>query len=81
MHEIMISDEEVPYSTVCGEYYAINCMLPEVADLPTSDEHSGLTKEYSSEHSVIGLEATTALLEKHNLMPGDQHGEQQEFLR
>ncbi len=68
MHEIMVSEEESHHTVKCGNYYAIRPMLPELCD--NSDVERVLEKEFSSEDTVLSLEGTIELLEKHNLMPG-----------
>src|SRR5690606_28493913 len=46
LHEIMISDEEVPYVYPCGDYYAIRSMLPELNKTGINKE-TPLKKEFS----------------------------------
>ncbi len=62
-----------------GDYYAIQPMLPE---LVKSEEGSqALPKEYSSGDTILGIEDTRKLMEKHNLMIGQEIIEEGEFLR
>ena len=76
----MISDEEVPYIKERGKYYSISSMLPEVSGQSNINFDSPLTKEYSSEDSVIGLGKTIDLLTKYDLMPSHSQTNG-EFLR
>jgi UDP-glucose 4-epimerase len=61
IHEIMVSEEEAYRTESRGEYYVIRATLPEIAKRPTKTILDG---EYSSAHSVIGLEETKAILRK-----------------
>ena len=69
MHEIMVSEEECHHTVKRGNYYAIQSMLPELS--PEQSTEQVLTKEFSSEDSVISLEETHALLQEHNLLYGE----------
>lgn len=69
MHEIMISDEESHHTVRRGNYFAIRPMLPEL-QCESEDATAGLTKEFSSADTVMSLEETIALLEKHGLHIG-----------
>ncbi|MDX8409016.1 MAG: polysaccharide biosynthesis protein [Mariprofundales bacterium] len=68
MHEIMVSDEESHYSLRRGNYYAIRPMLPELEE--ATDLPRALQRAFSSADSVLSLEETVALLQRHHLMPG-----------
>ncbi len=71
MHEIMISDEESQHTVRRGDYFAIRSMLPELQDATESDAKEDtvlLTKEFSSADSVLSLEETQQLLERHGLL-------------
>jgi len=68
MHEIMISDEEALYARTAGDYYAISSMLPELHSFEGVEFPRALSREYSSENSVVGFQKTVDLLEKNNLM-------------
>ena len=70
MHEILVSDEEANHCIKRGDYYAILSMLPELSN-NKQKEPSALTKEYSSADSVLDLEGTIDLLQKHRLMVED----------
>jgi UDP-glucose 4-epimerase len=70
MHEIMVSEEEIHHCERRGEYLAIRPMLPELQDRKAS-EPNALTKEFSSEDTVVDLAGTVALLRKHRLMIDD----------
>jgi FlaA1/EpsC-like NDP-sugar epimerase len=67
MHEILVSEEEVPHCVERGEYYVIQSMLPE---LNPETAHDGLKTEYSSADRVLSAEATAALLRHHGLAAG-----------
>jgi UDP-glucose 4-epimerase len=69
MHEIMVSEEEIHHCVRRGDYLAIRPMLPELR--AGDDEPNALTKEFSSEDTVVSLKDTLALLEKHRLMIDD----------
>lgn len=66
VHEIMVSEEECRHCVKRGEYYAILPMLPELRAADVSDVC--LSKEFSSEDSVVSLQETGALLERHGLL-------------
>jgi UDP-glucose 4-epimerase len=69
IHEIMVSDEEAPRAVERGRWYALLPMLPEIYGERTG---SGcLTKEYSSNDTVMNLDETTAMLKKNRLMLED----------
>ena len=80
MHEIMVSEEEAHHCVARGDYYAILSMLPELSD-PQRSELNALSKEFSSEDTVLSLEQTIALLKDHNLMVTDVELEDTELLR
>lgn len=67
MHEIMISDEECPFTVRRGDYYAIRPMLPELTD--EDAVAPALQKEFSSDDRVMSLAETTALLSEYRLLP------------
>ncbi|MFQ5346023.1 MAG: polysaccharide biosynthesis protein, partial [Mariprofundus sp.] len=67
MHEIMVSEEECYHTVRRGNYYAIRPMLPELAQ---GDEPTALSKEFSSEDTVLDLDGTRELLRRNNLLPG-----------
>jgi len=70
MHEILISEEEIHHCTKRGDYYVIRPMLPE---LRTKGEKKPfvLTKEFSSEDSVMDYNQTHTLLKNHKLFIED----------
>lgn len=70
MHEIMVSEEERHHTVERGNYYAIASMLPELRH-DTKNVQPILTKEYSSEDTVVDLPGTFQLLEVHNLHIGN----------
>jgi UDP-glucose 4-epimerase len=69
IHEIMVSDEEAPRAVERDRWYALLPMLPEICGERTGN--ACLTKEYSSNDTVMNLEQTTALLKKNRLMCED----------
>ncbi len=69
MHEIMISEEEAKYAINRGRYYAIQPMLPELANLENGNKQV-LEKEFSSADKIMDAAQTKTLLEKHNLLIG-----------
>lgn len=68
IHEIMISDEEAPYAFESGDYFGIQSMLPELNHGNIDFAKSALKKEFSSSDTLLTLEGTMKLLNKHNLM-------------
>ena len=66
IHEIMVSEEECHRSSKRGDYYAILPMLPELRD--EGEPVEGLSREFSSEDSVVSLEDTVRLLDQHGLL-------------
>jgi len=71
MHEIMVSEEEAHHCVSRGSYYAIRPMLPEL-QRDAAPEPAALEREYSSADSVLSLEETRALLERHRLLPENE---------
>jgi UDP-glucose 4-epimerase len=81
MHEIMVSEEEANHCVKRGNYYAILPMLPELREGGVS-EPNALTKEFSSEDTVLDLAGTVDLLERHCLLGENvQLSENMELLR
>ncbi len=78
-HEIMISDEEAPYTEDRGRYYAVLPMIPEV--LGDRAPNAALTKEYSSADEVMDLASTRRLLEDRGLLVEQNDGLKGEMLR
>src|SRR3989339_126280 len=70
MHEIMVSEEEANHCVKRGNYYAILPMLPELRN-NGKEEPNALSKEFSSEGTVLDFEGTLELLNKHSLMVND----------
>lgn len=70
IHEILVSEEEANHCIKRGKYYAILSMLPELSN-NQKKEPNALTKEYSSGDSILDLEGTIELLQKHCLMLED----------
>lgn len=71
LHEIMISDEEAPYTEERGEYYAIRPMLPEL-NPEGANPKAPISKEFSSGDKILDLAGTKALLGKHKLLIEDR---------
>ncbi|MEX2553225.1 MAG: polysaccharide biosynthesis protein [Actinomycetota bacterium] len=69
MHEVLISEEEIRHVRRRGEFFAIVPMLPELS--PEKGSPGELAREYSSAHSVLGLEETAKLLTHHGMMVED----------
>jgi UDP-glucose 4-epimerase len=70
MDEIMVSDEESRRTISRGDYYAILPMLPELIQHEDQKVPPALKKEFSSGDTVLDLDGTGSLLDKHRLMPG-----------
>jgi UDP-glucose 4-epimerase len=58
----MVSEEEAYRTEEHGKFYVIRPMLPEVARREVTKP--ALRGAYSSEHSVVGLEETRAILRR-----------------
>jgi len=70
LHEIMVSEEEANHCIRRGDYYAIQPMLPELAQ-PHLNGAPALGQELSSADSVLDLDGTVELLRRNRLMPED----------
>jgi UDP-glucose 4-epimerase len=75
----MVSDEEANRTVERGKWYAILPMLPEVRG--DRNDAGCLTKEYSSNDTVLGLEGTRKLLQERQLMLEDVESFEKELLR
>jgi UDP-glucose 4-epimerase len=81
MHEIMVSEEEANHCVRRGNYYAILPMLPELREGGAS-EPNALTKEFSSEDTVLDFAGTVDLLGRNRLLGENvQLSEDMELLR
>ncbi|MCC7546814.1 MAG: polysaccharide biosynthesis protein [Burkholderiales bacterium] len=80
MHEIMVSEEEIHHCVRRGSYLAIRPMLPELRQ-GGSEEPNALSKEFSSEDTVLDPDGTAALLVRHRLMLDDVSSGGGELLR
>ena len=60
LHEILISEEEIPRACARGKYYGIQPMLPELRPQPIVD--GALQSEYSSADNVVSTERIRTLL-------------------
>jgi UDP-glucose 4-epimerase len=79
VHEILISDEESHRTVDRGKYYAIASILPEL--VKNKGERIALTKEYSSEDSVMDLPSVMKMLASQKLLIEDQQVGEGELLR
>lgn len=80
LHETLISEEEGFRAFARGDYYVVAPILPELRD--PSAEGDFLRREYSSEHDLMSFEEVRALMERRNLMVGQQElALEGEFLR
>lgn len=79
IHEVLVSEEEAWRTYDRGDYYAIKPMLPELVKEKETGEP--LKKEYSSGDSLMTSDETVRLLERYNLMVGQEIVEEGEFLR
>ena len=60
IHELMVSEEEAYRTEKHGKFYVVRATLPEVAGKAV--RKPALSREYSSEHSVVSLEETRGIL-------------------
>jgi FlaA1/EpsC-like NDP-sugar epimerase len=70
IHEVLVSEEEAPRTYDRGEYLSIEPILPELR-LENPPGEPFADREYSSGNDLIDLEAATALMKRHGLMPDD----------
>lgn len=70
LHEVMVSDEEAYRCRRDGAYYAIQPMLPELWPSNQPQTESVLKEEYSSGMDVLDYKGTVDLLNRHQLMIG-----------
>jgi FlaA1/EpsC-like NDP-sugar epimerase len=70
IHEILVSDEEAPYTEKRGNFLAIRPMLPELLN-SAQDRVQAITDEFSSETNLLNYEATVKLLKANRLMVED----------
>jgi FlaA1/EpsC-like NDP-sugar epimerase len=70
IHEILVSEEEVPYTEKRGNFLAIRPMLPELSS-QNEDRVQGITEEFSSGTNLLAYEATVRLLKTNKLMVED----------
>jgi len=68
MHEIMVSEEEANHTRRCGNYYAIQSMLPELRSTSADKQSNILAKEFSSADCVISFDDVVRLLERNGLL-------------
>jgi UDP-glucose 4-epimerase len=78
VHEILVSAEEGWRTFHRGGYLVIKPMLPELAS--AKDVEQTLGGEYSSSGSLMTLEQTRELLQRHNLMVGQEIREEGQLL-
>jgi FlaA1/EpsC-like NDP-sugar epimerase len=67
LHEIMVSEEEANHTVRRGDYFVILPMLPEL-QCAAGGEARAFEREFSSADSVLDLDATRRLLERHQLL-------------
>ena len=79
VHEIMVSEEEGWRTFARGDYYAIQPLLPELAQGAAGE--TALAREYSSADSLLTLEETRRLLKTHGLLLAGTSAETGELLR
>lgn len=79
VHEIMVSDEEVPRCRKAGEFYAIAPMLPELLGAGVSA--SDLQREYSSSDELMTTEETHTYLKDNHLLLDQVDSDGSEILR
>lgn len=79
IHEIMVSEEEAWRTYERGQYYAIQPMLPELVKKEAVGEPR--RREYSSNDTVMTLDETVALLQRHHLMVDQEMVLEGELLR
>ncbi len=80
MYEIMVSDEEAPYVVERGDYYVIQSMLPELSQNVAKPKVPLLTKEYSSDDTVLDYQGTYNLLKNNNLLDINSHASSEDEL-
>lgn len=68
MHEMMVSEEECNHTVRRGLYFAIQPMLPELAE--DNGEPLALSKALSSADDILDFNGTLELLKLHSLLPG-----------
>jgi FlaA1/EpsC-like NDP-sugar epimerase len=79
VHEILISEDEVPRTAQRDRWFAILPMLPELGG---DGQTTGvLTKEYSSADALMSREEISALLRRRKLMVGDSTVPEGDLLR
>lgn len=81
IHESLISEEEGWRTYDRGEYYVILPILPELRIQSEINNYKYLNKEYSSADVISSFEEVRELLERHNLMIGQEIVMEGEFLR
>lgn len=65
LHEILLSEEELPFVARRGDYYALTPQLPELQDpagAPGAPRLAALDREYTSATDLLTLDAIRALL-------------------
>jgi len=79
IHEILVSEEEAWRTFDRGDYYAIKPMLPELTK--EKEALQPLRKEYGSGDFLMTFAETVKLLNRYDLMVGNEIIEEGEFLR
>jgi len=70
VHEILISEEEVPRTGVCGKNFVIRPIIPELRVPTTGDTPLPFEGEYSSSNAPLSYEEVRSLLEARHLTAG-----------
>lgn len=78
IHETLVSEEEANRTIERHGYYVIQPMLPELATGAKIERPLG--REYSSADNVLSRDELTELLKRHNLLPGDHFGYEEELI-
>ena len=81
VHETLVSEEEGWRTYDRGDYYVIQPILPELRIQPESIKYECLNREYCSGDCICTFEEVKELLERHNLMVGQEILLEGEFLR
>lgn len=81
IHESLVSEEEGWRTYDRGDYYVIQPILPELRMQTETKNYKYLNKEYNSADGVVSFEEVKELLERHNLMIGQEIEMEGDFLR
>jgi len=81
IHETLVSEEEAWRTYDRGDYYVIQPILPELRMRKEKVNYKYLNREYSSADSICSFKEVKKLLERHNLLVGQEIVIEGEFLR